>query len=108
MSQENLDETNPVAKKLVRILLITSGIVGLGATGILLLLEYGFGLETPGFWKALGPIVFILVGQVDGYLHGAFKEGCYKSGSSSYGDAHMRACANQQSTGVYHDPQGGL
>lgn len=109
MSQENLDETNTVAKKLVRILLITSGIVGLGATGILLLLEYGFGLETPGFWKALGPIVFILVGQVDGALNGAFKEGAgYCPSDTNYGQAHMRACANQQATGVYHDPAGKL
>ena len=92
----------------VRFLLIATGVFGFGATGMLLLLEYGFGVETSAFWQCLGPVAFILVGQVEGYLNGDFNEGSYQSGSSSYGYAHMRACANQQSTGVYHDPQGGL
>lgn len=96
------------AQLLARLLLIATGIFGLGATGVLLFLELALGVETAGFWKALGPIAFILAGQIDDYLSGAFKEGGYYSGGSSYGDAHMRACANQQSTGVYHDPQGGL
>ena len=47
--------------------------------------------------------------KVDGALNSAFKEGAgYCPSDTDYGQAHMRACANQQATGVYHDPAGKL
>ena len=101
--------TNKPVLMLVRALTILSGVIGVGASVVMVVLDYLRIMDFTG-WALVGPAVFIIVGNVDAALRGDYSSDTGAVGDSFQGDTsaaiESRKVTMQSTTGVYYDPTG--